>query len=236
MIKIKVLHLYYDLMNLYGENANIRCIETYLNRFDINVNTDYLTINDNIDFNKYDIIYMGSGTENSEMLVLNDLIKYKEDIKKAINDNKTFIITGNSIELFGKLIDNTPALDIFPYYSKHNDFRIVGSILFKTKLIKEKVIGFQNRCGCMFDIDKPLFKVISGTGSTTNSTIEGYHYKNFYATYVFGPLLIRNPYLTNYILKNVIKEKNKKYKFKIYNNIEEIKAYKKYIENFNIEN
>ena len=35
MLKIKVLHLYYDLMNLYGENANIRAIETYLNRFDV---------------------------------------------------------------------------------------------------------------------------------------------------------------------------------------------------------
>lgn len=236
MLKIKVLHLYYDLMNLYGENANIRAIETYLNRFDVKVTTDLLTINDDIDFSKYDIIYMGSGTEKSEMLVLEDLMKYKEDIRKAINDNKHFIITGNSIELFGKLIDDTPALDIFPYYSKHEDFRIVGSTLFKTKLIKEKVIGFQNRCGCMFDIDKPLFKVIEGTGSSTNSNVEGYHYKNFYATYVFGPLLIRNPYLTNYILKNVVREKNKKYKFKMYNNTEEIKAYKKYLENFNIEN
>ena len=82
MLKIKVLHLYYDLMNLYGENANIRAIETYLNRFDVKVTTDLLTINDDIDFSKYDIIYMGSGTEKSEMLVLEDLMKYKKILEK----------------------------------------------------------------------------------------------------------------------------------------------------------
>ena len=26
-MKVKIAHLYYDLMNLYGENANIRAIE-----------------------------------------------------------------------------------------------------------------------------------------------------------------------------------------------------------------
>ena len=87
----------------------------------------------------------------------------------------------------------------------------------------------------MNDIDKPLFKVISGTGSSINSKTEGIHYKNFYATYVFGPLLIRNPYFTNYILKNIMKEKNPKYKFKIISKTNEVKAYNKYLENFNIE-
>ena len=39
------------------------------------------TINDKIDFNSYDIYYMGSGDEKSELLVLEDMIKYKDKIK-----------------------------------------------------------------------------------------------------------------------------------------------------------
>lgn len=239
MSKIKVCHLYYDLMNLYGENANIRAIEKMCEYQGITCEVSLKTINDKIDFNSYDIYYMGSGDEKSELLVLEDMIKYKDKIKASIESGKTFIITGNASELFGSyIIDNDvkyDALSVFNYNSVHETFRIVGSVTFSTNLIKEKIIGFQNRCGIMNDIDKPLFKVINGTGSSINSKTEGIHYKNFYATYVFGPLLIRNPYFTNYILKNIMKEKNPKYKFKIISKTNEVKAYNKYLENFNIE-
>ena len=125
-------------------------------------------------------------------------------------------------------------LNTFGYHTEWKDFRIVGSVTASSKLFKNYIIGFQNRCGVILNTDKPLFKVIEGTGSTIGSSVEGYTYKNFYGTYAFGPLLIRNPYFTNYILKNVMKSKNKKYKFKVLNNISEIKAYNKYLENFKI--
>ena len=54
-------------------------------------------------------------------------------------------------------------------------------------------------------------------------------FKNVYATHIIGPLLIRNPYFTNYILNKLCEEKELKYK-----SLDElsIKAYKKYLENF----
>ena len=239
MPKIKIAHLYYDLMNLYGENGNIRALKRFTERQDIKCEIHFLTIGDKIDFTKYDAFYMGMGSEKSELLVLEDIIKYKTDIEEAIKKGKHFLITGNSLELFGKyIIDNEKnkheALNIFPYYTVQEDFRIVGSVVYKSKIIKEKIIGFQNRCGTMYEIDKPLFKVLDGTGSTLESKKEGYTYKNFYGTYLLGPLFIRNPYLTNHIIKNIMKYKNKKYKFKMYNRTTEIKAYNTYLENFNI--
>ncbi len=239
MQKIKIAHLYYDLMNLYGENGNLRALKRFLERQDIKCDIHFLTIKDNIDFNKYDVFYMGMGSENSEFLVLEDILKYKTKIEESIKKGKHFLITGNSLELFGSyIIDEEKkkheALNIFPYYTEHQDFRIVGSAIFKTKLIQEKIIGFQNRCGIMHNIDKPIFKVLEGTGSSPELKKEGYIYKNFYGTYLLGPLFIRNPYLTNYIIKNIMKLKNKKYKLKIFNRTTEIKAYNKYLENFNI--
>ena len=44
---INVLHLYYDLLNLYGENANTRCIKEELTRSNIKVKVDLKSINDN---------------------------------------------------------------------------------------------------------------------------------------------------------------------------------------------
>lgn len=239
MPKIKIAHLYYDLMNLYGENGNVRALKRFIELEDLKAEIHFLTINDKIDFNKYDIYYIGMGTEKSQMLVLKDILKYKKEIEQAINKGKTFLITGNSLELFGSYImdknkNRTDALDIFPYYSIHNEFRIVGSVVASAKQTKEKIIGFQNRCGITYGLDKPLFKIIEGTGTTLELKKEGYNYKNFYATYLLGPLFIRNPHLTTHVIKNVIKSKNKKYKLKIHNRIPEVKAYKTYLENFNI--
>lgn len=239
MPKIKIAHLYYDLMNLYGENGNIRALKRFIELEDLKAEIHFLTINDKIDFNKYDIYYIGMGTEKSEMLVLEDILKYKDEINEAIHKGKTFLITGNALELFGTYIldkdkNRIDALDIFPYYSIHNDFRIVGSVVASTKHTKEKIIGFQNRCGITYGLDKPLFKVLEGTGTTLDIKKEGYNYKNFYATYLLGPLFIRNPHLTIHIIKNIIKTKDKKYKLKIHSRIPEVKAYKTYLENFNI--
>ena len=115
---IHIAHLYYDLMNLYGEIGNIKALKYSLENSGVKVQIDNLTINDNIDFNKYDILYIGMGTEDNQILVLNDILKYKEEIKEYIENNKFILATGNSIELFGKTINKIHALNIFEYTSK----------------------------------------------------------------------------------------------------------------------
>ena len=97
---IKIAHLYYDLMNLYGENGNVKCLEKYLTKQNIKVEISYLTKDNKIDFNNYDIFYIGSGNNDSFKIALQDLKKYIDEISNTIND-KFFIVTGNAINLFG---------------------------------------------------------------------------------------------------------------------------------------
>ena len=55
------------------------------------------------------------GTEENQKIALKHLYKYRKDVKEAIDNKKFFIITGNSIELFGKeiidIIDHNIYLD-----------------------------------------------------------------------------------------------------------------------------
>ena len=48
-----VAHLYSDLLNLYGENGNIKALKKHLEEQGVMVNVEFLTINDSIDFKKY---------------------------------------------------------------------------------------------------------------------------------------------------------------------------------------
>ena len=237
---INVLHLYYDLLNLYGENANTRCIKRALELNKIKVNVDLKSIGDKIDFKKYDLIYIGSGSEEDLLLALDDIKTRKEELKKYIEDDKYLILTGNAMDLFGEYIETdkrTNALGIFKYQTKFinesifenaSTDRIVGEIKAKTKLIKQEIIGFQNRCDLNINIKTPLFKTEKRFSNDLENENEGFTYKNVYATHIIGPLLIRNPYLTDYILSNLCK--NKKLKYDISDQLS-IDAYNKYINN-----
>ena len=138
---INILHLYYDLLNLYGENANTRCLVHNLELNNIKVHVDLKSINDKIDLSKYDIIYIGQGSEDNLELARTDILNRKEEFKKYIESNKLLLLTGNSMDLFGSYIEangeKLETLDIFDYYTKlSNSFdfknastdRIVGEI------------------------------------------------------------------------------------------------------------
>ena len=56
-MEINILHLYYDLLNLYGENGNIKALKKHLEEQNVKVNIEFLTLNDKIDFKRYDFVY-----------------------------------------------------------------------------------------------------------------------------------------------------------------------------------
>lgn len=236
MKKIKIAHLYYDLMNLYGENGNVRYLSKKLEEQGFDTSVHFLTINDEIDFTKYDIYYIGMGSDDNKLIVLEDILKYKKDIKEAINDNKLFLVTGNAIELFGEGIINLNnefivGLETFKYQVREEDFRIVGEQYYSTSLIDKKIIGFQNRNSVMINVkEDKLFDVVKGTGYKPEELIEGIHFNNFYGTYLLGPILVRNPYFCEYIVNNICTLNDVKYK--VIKDDMAYKAYDEYLKNF----
>ena len=231
---INIAYLYYDLMNLYGESGNIKALTNYLNNQNVKYKVHYLTIDDDLNFSKYDLVYIGYGTENNRNIVLKHLMNYKKDIKNYIESNKYFLVTGNALSLFGKSInydDNKiNCLNIFDY-EVINEKRKAYEALFKFDDIKQVIVGFQNQMEYINNYHLPLFEVGHGRGYLEDNKKEGVHYKNFYGTYLIGPLLSRCPYFLEYFTKRLILDINPK--FKIKNNKLELekKAYKTF---FNI--
>ncbi len=235
MNKIKIAHLYYDLMNLYGEVGNIKALVKTFEEQSMDCLVDNLTIGDEFDLKKYDIIYIGCGTENNQLIVLEDIMKYKNDFKKLIDKGKFIICTGNSYELFGKYIlkqngKQYDTLDIFDFYAKEVNERIRGEQIVECDFLKDPLIGFHNRQCIMSLKDNHLFTVTLGHAENYKSKYEGIHYNNFLGTYLIGPILIRNPHLTNYIVEQVLNKKNIDY-IPITNTLD-FKAYNEFIKNF----
>lgn len=215
-MKLVIAYLYYDLLNLYGDSGNIKALEYHLKEQNIDVDIKYLSINDKKDFSKYDLVYIGSGTDKNLLFALDDLSNYKKEIKDYINNNKFFLVTGNAIELFGKYIRIKSkvynGLNVFNYHIDYDD-RIVKDVNFDYK--NTQIIGFENHLGHL--VSDEFNNIINKN--------------NFYGTYVIGPLLVRNPiFCINFITK-LIMSKDNNFKFKKYNYILEEKAYNEKKEN-----
>lgn len=110
---IKMLHLYYDIMNLYGDYGNISILKKHIEDQGFEVLLDKKTIGEEINIDEYDFIFIGSGTERNFDVVLNDIKKYKDKLNEYINKEKVILLTGNSFEMFGKTIDEKEAMRYF---------------------------------------------------------------------------------------------------------------------------
>ncbi len=235
-MKITIAYLYYNLLNLYGENGNIKILKKTLETQGINVMIKFIDINDNLEFEKYDLIYMGSGEYRNIRILINELKKYKKELDNYIEQGKFFLVTGNSLDMFGRdiIIDKKviKALNIFDFYVKVEDINLIDRALFKSNLIDDEIIGYQKRKSLLFDNKYHLFKVIDGIGETINSNFEGINHKNFFATYLIGPFLIRNPLFLIAFLKRLILSKDKNFSFKDFNLNFEKQAYYNYL-NYN---
>ena len=215
-------YIYYDLLNLYGDDGNIKALKQRLTNQGVKVNIDYISLGDTINFNNYDLVYFGSSTDDNLLIALEYLKPYKNDIKRFINNNKFLLSTGNSIELFGKYIqkgDNKiEALDILNYYTKYNENRTVNDINYNCTIHNKNIVGFENHRGHIISKEKNfLYK---------GDNKYGVVYNNFIGTYLIGPLLIRNPYfLEDYIKRLLNKEDIKEDNYYL-----EIESYKKAVE------
>ena len=200
---MKIAYLYYDFLNLYGESGNIKIISNILKYNKIKHEILYLSLDDELEFDKYDLVYIGSGTEDNLLIALKHLSKYKNDIKKYIEDNKFMLVTGNSVDMFGKKIEDNKALNIF-------DYEVSKGIRKKEEVYHNKILGFIN----------------NNSYNNKYCDTDIIRHNNFYGTYILGPILVRNPHLVKQFL-NDLTNKKLKYDLKL-----ETKAYNEFIKNF----
>ena len=218
MQELKILYLYPDILELYGDFGNIQVLKYRLEKRGINAIIDSYSIGDESpDFCSYDLIFAGGGADQEQSILAKDLIKYKENIQEAIDNGVFFLLICGAYQLFGKYYKDVngniiPGLEIFDYYTEAiNDRkkRCIGNIVIDVTLdnTKTKVIGFENHGGQTFNITNSFGQVIVGNGNKFGDTEEGFFLENVIATYLHGPLLSKNPDLTDFIIKYCLDKK-----------------------------
>ncbi len=211
--QLNILHMYPDLLNLYGDKGNIECMRKRLEWRGIGANIIKCTFQKEFyDFDKIDIIFLGGGSDREQKIVCSALLSHKKALKKYVENGGVLVAVCGGYQLLGKYYamdeEKIEGLDILDIYTEHGSPRLIGNIVIQNDRIKTPIVGFENHGGRTYINNyPPIGKVIQGYGNTGNSKAEGVHYKNVFATYLHGPLFPKNPELCDYILTQALKKK-----------------------------
>ncbi len=151
-----------------------------------------------------DAVCLGSMTERNQVFAIGRLLPYRDRIRELIEGGTVFLATGNAMELFGREIrdgDNViPGLGIFDYTSvRQMDDRRCCYFLGEYEGLE--IVGSKSQFSFSHGTEEhPFISVKGGFGSDLETKNEGFHYKNFFGTYLLGPFLLLNPHFTRHLL------------------------------------
>lgn len=211
-MKITIGHLYPDLLNLYGDRGNIQCLMKRCIWRGIEAETIAYEITDSINFSDLDIVLLGGGSDREQMLVCEKLKEIQKDFKEYVENNGVVIAICGGYQLLGSYYKTDQGmitgLDLVDLYTEQEEGRLISNIVLQSDLFDMPIVGFENHGGrtCIKD-NKPLGKVLYGSGNDGRTGYEGVVYKNVIGTYLHGPLLPKNPQLADELIIRALRKK-----------------------------
>lgn len=203
-MKLEIVYLYYDLLNTFGDEGNLKILKKRAESRGIEVTIERLSVGDSI--KSADILFIGGGQEKEQSIAAEDLVKTKMDfIKSYAKDGGCGLFISSGYQLMGEYYEDEAKNKIkgafvLPVHTERGDKKMTGNILVRNAL--ETLVGFENHSGKTYlDGGASLGEVIIGCGNNGSDKTEGCVYKNFYGTYLHGPLLSKNPAFSDNLIR-----------------------------------
>ena len=219
-MELTILHLYPDCMSLYGEYANVAVLRRHLEAMGVTVTVETALFEDTPDFAHADFIYMGAGTERTQKAALATLLPHREALKVAIGRGAVVLFTGNAMELLGASITGEesgrvwPCLGFAEFTTVEYGRRYPCDVVAEAELWEGDAVGFMNKCSETKGVETPLVRVEAGDpGNTGDPDLddgddgEGYVDGSVFATHLNGPVLVKNPDFTDFLIRRIFDAK-----------------------------
>lgn len=217
-LSLHFLHLYPNMMDLYGDSGNLQILKFRAESRGIKISIDSYQIGDPTpDFSQYDLIFLGGGSDKEQKVVARDILNHQAALAAAHQAAIFFLLICGGFQLFGQYYKDAtggriPGLKFYDYYTESSTDkrqRCIGNIVISANFggHRHRIIGFENHGGQTRGVTHPFGEVLTGNGNTFASSEEGLFEQNFLGTYLHGPLLSKNPALSDYILSYCLERK-----------------------------
>jgi CobQ-like glutamine amidotransferase family enzyme len=216
-VKLKIVHLYPDLMSVYGDRGNILALARRAEWRGIEVEVEGVSVGDRLDAADVDLFFFGGGQDREQAVVSHDFVAEKGPaVKEAVEGGASLLAVCGGYQLLGQTYttfdgQELPGAGLFDVRSVPGSKRHIGNILVETQLDGERrtLVGFENHSGRTYlgPGVKPLGRVIVGAGNNGEDGNEGAVYRYAYGCYLHGSLLPKNPWFADHLLAAALRRR-----------------------------
>jgi CobQ-like glutamine amidotransferase family enzyme len=214
MEPLRLVHLYPDLMSVYGDRGNVLALVRRAEWRGIPIQVQELSIGDELDAGEVDLIFFGGGQDREQSVVSPDFLQQKAAaVCEAVHDGAALLSVCGGYQLLGSSYTTVEGLELpgaglFDVRSVPGPRRHIGNVLIETDLDGENrtLVGFENHSGRTYLGPRaaPLGRTVVGAGNNGEDGTEGCVYAGAIGCYLHGSLLPKNPWLADRLLAQAL--------------------------------
>ncbi len=210
---VRVLHLYPELLNLYGDSGNILVLRRRLEWRGLCCEVSEVHMGDRVRAADADLVFIGGGSDREQRIVCEELLAQRQELASFVEDGGVLLAVCGGYQLLGHSYimghEEVRGLSLVDLYTDRGSPRLIGNVVVESRVSPQPIVGYENHGGRthLGAGVEPLGRVLSGYGNDGKSGQEGCLYRNVIGTYVHGPLLPKNPGVADWLLARALERR-----------------------------
>jgi lipid II isoglutaminyl synthase (glutamine-hydrolysing) len=224
IIRLDAVHLYPATMNTYGDRGNVASLTRRASARNIEIAWHAVELGDEPPA-RCDLVFMGGGQDRIQHAVADDLQRVRPWLEQVAADGSVVFAVCAGLQLLGRRyiaadgseLTGIGLLDLETVGARPGEWRLIGNVVADVERFfagdsagddasrpagTRLLAGFENHGGRTWlsgDV-RPLGRVRIGFGNNGVDGGEGARHGTVMATYLHGPVLPKNAWLTDELL------------------------------------
>jgi CobQ-like glutamine amidotransferase family enzyme len=214
---LRICHLYPTLLSVAGDRGNLFAIQRRCAWRGMCTEVTEVGVGQTACFPDFDLILFHGGQDKEMDVAARDLADKSASIREAVESDVVVLAVCAGYQLLGHYyqpytgdrLDGVGALDL---RTEGGNTRFMNHIAVECDFAPggpRSLVGFENHSGRTYvgPKAKPLGRVVAGSGNNGEDGGEGARYRQVYGTYMHGPVLPKNPWLTDHLIEQGLRHR-----------------------------
>ncbi len=226
-----IVHLFPELLNLYGDGGNVICLRRRLEWRGLSVVVQEVGMGDAMDFARADIVFIGGGADREQLIVKDAMMGRKAELSAYVADGGVLLAVCGGYQFLGHsyAMDQVvvEGLGIVDMETVRGEGRLIGNAVIQSEICSVPIVGFENHGGrtTLGAGVAPLGRVLGDTfGNNGQDGYEGVRQGNLIGTYLHGPLLPKNPQVADWLIARAYERRGQAVELTPLDDAEEVAA------------
>jgi len=214
---LRIAHLYPSLLNVAGDGGNLTALTQRARWRGIESEAVPVGLGERPDLRAFDIVLFHGGQDVEMAIVAADLDAKAASLRDAADAGVVILAVCAGLQLLGRRyvpsvgepMEGAHVLDLETHGGPQR-FMQHAAVEVTLGGETQTVVGFENHSGVteLGPGVRPFGTVIAGAGNNGRDGTEGAIRDNVFATYLHGPVLPKNPWLTDQLLRIALERRS----------------------------